>query len=249
MTGGTVVVVPCYNEARRLDIEALLTLTNEPSLRILLVDDGSTDETGALLASAAERSPAVSVLRLARNAGKAEALRQGLTQALAGGADFVGFLDADLSTPPSEFLRLHAVLTGNEELDVVMGCRIVRLGTRISRTGKRHVVGRVYATGAALALGVAVYDTQCGAKIFRATPALSAGLRPRFGASWGFDVQLLHRMLRGAASAPPLVPERIMEVPLEEWTDVPGSRVRPWGALRAGLELVPIAWSRWRSGR
>lgn len=243
MTGGRVIVVPCFDEARRLDVAALVELARGAHATVLAVDDGSTDGTGALLASAADDHAEIELLTLARNGGKAEAVRTGLGHALAGGADVIGYFDADLATPVAEMVRLVETLVADDELDVVVGSRVALLGHDIDRSPLRHYLGRFFATASSVALGVAIYDTQCGAKVFRATPALRAALDRPFTSRWAFDVELLGRLLH--AGTPP---EALAEVPLRSWRDVAGSGLRPWPAVRAGLDVVGMGWS-WRRQR
>ena len=104
-------VVPCFEEAARLDRSAFIALVDKvPGLDLLFVDDGSRDRTLAILhAMAHERPVRIEVVALSKNQGKAEAVRQGLLRALArpvSAVGFIGFIDADLSTPPAEIQRL-----------------------------------------------------------------------------------------------------------------------------------------------
>jgi dolichyl-phosphate beta-glucosyltransferase len=124
-----------------------------------------------------------------------------------------------------------------------MGARVQLLGRQIERSVLRHHMGRLAATAIAIALGLRVYDTQCGAKLFRSTPRLRGLLAEPFLTSWVFDVEILARFvrsLRGAPGSP--AAERIYELPLRRWTDVPGSKVKPWDFVRSGAELFRI-WS------
>ena len=240
----TTVVVPCYNEAKRLDLAPFSAITGDTGVEVLFVDDGSTDDTRHLLEEACDREPGrLQFLSLYKNAGKAEAVRTGMNVALAGGAEVVGYLDADGAAPPNEALRLLDVLvaTGAE---VVLGSRVKRLGAKIERNELRHYVGRVFATGAALALDLPVYDTQCGAKLFRASPTLTAALREPFTVAWVFDVELLQRLRFGVEGSPGLAVESFVEVPLNVWTDVKGSKVKPWDAVLAAADLVRLGLRR-----
>jgi dolichyl-phosphate beta-glucosyltransferase len=240
-----VVVVPCYNEAARLDRAAFLGF-RMPGLRFCFVNDGSRDDTlAALQRMCDERSDLGFVLDLSHNRGKAEAVRQGLLAALELAPAAVGFWDADLATPLSELPRLRAVLDQNPEVDLVLGSRVHLLGRHIERRPLRHYLGRVFATGASLTLGLPVYDTQCGAKLLRAGPVARELLGEPFLTRWVFDVELLARLARRARLGPPPVERRLYELPLDHWTDVPGSKVRPWDFLRSGLELVRI-WNAYR---
>jgi glycosyltransferase involved in cell wall biosynthesis len=235
-------VVPCFDEAGRLDRAAFLSLCAlRPEVRLLFVDDGSSDGTPAVLADlrAAASPGAIEVLRLPENRGKAEAVRHGLVAALASGAPVVGYVDADLATPPEEVVRLVDELRATPAA-VLMGARVRLMGTSIDRNMLRHYFGRVYATFASLGLGIAVYDTQCGAKLFRRTEALGAALARPFRSRWGFDVELLERLLVGAPGARPVEPREIREVPLRVWRDVAGSKLGTGAMLGAGLHVLGL---------
>jgi len=234
-----VLIIPCFNEAARLDEAAIASLAH--GLDLVLVDDGSTDATVSRLDGIAALVPGrAEVLRLARNRGKGEAVRAGLNRALARGAHWVGFADADLSTPPDEILRVASEAQAGAH-DVVLAARVKLLGTDIRRHAWRHYLGRVFQTAASVTLRLPVYDSQCGCKFFRAGPALLDALSRPFASRWAFDVELMGRLLRGSASAPPVPQDRFVEIPLRRWVDVKGSKLRPWSAFRAALDLLRIA--------
>jgi glycosyltransferase involved in cell wall biosynthesis len=235
----TTIVVPCYNEESRWDAGAFIAAGNVKSLSFLFVDDGSLDATAGVLHSTAAQMPRSRVLRLTKNSGKGEAVRQGLRAALADGAEAVGYLDADLSTPISEILRISAVIKPGTR-DVVLGSRVLLLGTMVRRNPVRHYLGRAFATAASATLGIPVYDTQCGAKCFSRHEALEAALRDPFHSRWAFDVELLGRLLRGIGGAPGIPLERFAEVPLRQWTHVGGSKISPLDFPRMAFELVKI---------
>ncbi len=221
----TSVVIPCYNEARRLDVGALDALRDAGSVPVI-VDDGSSDDTAAIAAAAGHRVVSIA------HAGKAEAVRAGLAAAIADGADVVGYLDADFSTPAAEWLRLRDVLLTDAQLEVVLGSRMAHLGAQIERRPSRHYLGRIFATAASLTLSLPVYDTQCGAKVLRVSPELKRAIAAPFRSGWAFDVELLQRLLREGVGA-----DAIVEVPLRRWRDVDGGHLRPAAMLRAGLDL------------
>lgn len=191
------------------------------------MDDGSTDATREVLAGE-------QVLALPTNAGKGEAVRRGLIEAIGRGARATGYWDADLSTPPEEILRLREALVGERRL--VMGARVLLYGRDIRRRAIRHYPGRVFATAAAMTLGAPFYDTQCGAKLLVADAKMGQLLARPFASRWAFDAELIGRVLRqdGAAS--------VEEVPLGSWTESPASKVRPSDAPRGLMDLARIAW-------
>lgn len=235
------VAVPCYNEASRLDRAGLTSLAAS-GIDLILVDDGSTDGTGEILDDLAASIPHAQVVHLNANQGKAEAVRVGMLLAAHQGAAVVGYLDADLSTPPDEYLRVLAQLEADATVQVALASRVALLGRQIERRAHRHYLGRVFATMASAALGLRVYDTQCGAKVFRVSPRLLAALESPFRARWAFDVELLGRLLVGSPGLPGLLEREVLEVPLLRWHDVSGSHLRAPQMARALLDLGGVAW-------
>jgi hypothetical protein len=117
------------------------------------------------------------------------------------------------------------------------------LGHAIERSMVRHYLGRVFATASSIVLDLDVYDTQCGAKAFRAGPTLRAALADPFASRWVFDVELLSRLHGGSAGAPGLPASAFLEVPLNEWHDVHGTKLGVRSAARAVADLARIALS------
>lgn len=239
----TTIVVPCYNEARRLPVERFVAFAaREPRVHILFVNDGSTDETGALLDSVCQQRR-LQVRHLPCNQGKAEAVRQGCLQAFADSAAYVGYWDADLATPLDVIPDFLQVLQERPELELVCGARVQLLGRSVRRSPLRHYLGRVFATAASLALRLRIYDTQCGAKLFRATPRLQAAFAQPFGSRWLFDVEILARLVAESRQRRlPPVEDIVYEYPLPQWHDVAGSKVKPLDFPKALLELSAIYW-------
>ena len=227
------IIVPCYNEEQRLRLEDLAELLSDQRIKLTFVDDGSVDQTRSVLDRFKSEHPGrVELIALAVNSGKAEAVRRGLLSALQSGSALVGYVDADLATPVNEILRL-ADAAGKSDSDAVIGSRIAHLGASIERSAARHYLGRVFATAASLALGMNVYDTQCGAKFFKNSDQVAAALSLPFQSRWAFDVELLGRLIdRG---------QTIVEVPLHQWRDVGGSKMNLGAMLRAGVDVFRIA--------
>jgi glycosyltransferase involved in cell wall biosynthesis len=181
----------------------------------------------------------IDVLALPENRGKGEAVRSGLVAALEAGADAVGYADADFSTPPSEILYLVDILR-EEGAIAVIGSRIARLGARIDRSAFRHYLGRAFAAVASISLARPVYDTQCGAKVFRASAALRDALSEPFHSRWAFDVELLGRLFRFEDADRAIEGRPVIEVPLRQWHDVGGSKLGLSSMAKAGMDLVSI---------
>lgn len=227
-------VVPCYNEERRLELDAFRTFdAASDQVGFLFVDDGSRDGTRQLLTS-----NGFDVLGLDKNVGKAEAVRRGIAAAIDRGAEVVGFWDADLATPLSELPLFLDVLKDRPEIEMVYGARVRLLGRSISRQEGRHYFGRVGATLISRTLGLAVYDTQCGAKLFRVDDTIRQIFASPFLSRWIFDVEIIARFvkLRGRDAAA----RSIYELPLRVWRDVQGSKLRSTDFLRALRDLWKI---------
>lgn len=230
------IVVPCYNEARRLQPEGFLPLLADERWRLVLVNDGSTDETLDVLERLRSRGPdRIEVLNLSSNVGKSEAVRLGLLHAIAGGAGAVGYLDADLATPADELFRIFAALE-DPTVQMALGSRVMLLGRDVRRSHTRHLLGRVFATLTSLTLEMPVYDTQCGAKALRVTPMLEGALQTPWGSRWIFDVELIARLRSAGVGVGGFV-----EVPLMRWHDIPGSKLSVAAMTRSLVDLARLA--------
>ena len=239
------VTIPCYNEADRLKCDAFVDFVREhPEVMFIFVDDGSTDETAQLLKSMSLREAAnIRFITLKTNGGKAEAVRQGTLSAIAYGAKYVGYWDADLATPLKAILEFLAELKKNSHLLLVMGARVQLLGRTILRNRYRHYLGRLFATVTSVVLRMPVYDTQCGAKMFVATESVALAFRDPFISRWVFDIEILARLLCRGNVNPQVA---VCEYPLLEWHDVKGSKVKPKDFLIALWDLgrIHLAYKR-----
>lgn len=238
-----IVVVPCYNEAERLDANAFRQFAAaHEDVRFLLVNDGSRDDTLELLERLHNDDPSrFSVCHLAENQGKAEAVRRGFVEAFRGQPDYVAFWDADLATPLDAIPAFSRLLDERPEVDMVVGSRIPLLGHRIQRTPRRRFLGRVFSLVASRVLGLALYDTQCGAKMFRASPETEALFAKPFSTRWIFDVEIIARLIRNRClSGTGPAEKAIYEMPLAEWLEKGGSKIKSRDFAKAVVELAVI---------
>ena len=239
----TVLVVPCYNEAGRLSPDAYRAFAEGwRHGGFLFVDDGSTDATFAVLSKLTGTLPgSFEVLRLPGNVGKAEAVRQGFLHAFKSGPGYVGFWDSDLATPLDAIPLFEAVFQDRPRTEVVLGARVKLLGRDVRRKPARHYLGRAFATAVALLTGIEVYDSQCGAKLFRSTPTVQGIFASPFRSRWIFDVEILARFLQlKRRDGVPRAEALLYELPLPAWHDVDGSKLRPKDFGQALIDLVRI---------
>ncbi len=238
-------IVPCYNEAKRLNRPAFEAFfLAYPEIHWVFVNDGSRDETLKMLQ--ALRGPfaeQVQVLDRQPNRGKAEAVRAGLLHAIAEGrTPLVGFWDADLATPLETIADFLGILANKPTIDMVFGARVKLLGREVERRAIRHYLGRIFATAASTLLRLPIYDTQCGAKVFRVNPLLATTLEEPFRSRWVFDVEIIARLIRARNFQIRSVESCIYELPLPVWKDVGGSKVRPSDFVKAFFDIYRIWW-------
>jgi dolichyl-phosphate beta-glucosyltransferase len=235
-----VIVVPCYNEEHRLPVEEFRRFRLEGvRVEFCFVNDGSRDGTLRMLKKLEAEDPArYCVVDQQPNQGKAEAVRKGMLHAFGKGPDLVGFWDADLATPLDQIEHFVKIFKSRPEIEMVFAARVRLLGRSISRDPRRHYVGRVGATLISSSLGLAVYDTQCGAKIFRVNDTIPALFAERFLSRWIFDVEIIARFVqqRGRDAAA----NAIYELPIQAWHDVKGSKVKSTDFIRALKDLWKI---------
>lgn len=237
MSQKTIIVVPCYNEASRLKGDEFLSFVEQhEETEIVFANDGSKDNTLQVLDALCAQSPRLHYYDLQPNSGKAEAVRKAMLRvAKEMDADYIGFLDADLATPLNEVPPMASWM--DKGYDIVMGLRLMRLGARVHRKSSRHYLGRCFATCASLMLKLPVYDTQCGAKLFR-KEIVEQLFAETFTTRWLFDVELLARYCQFYPRERAI--EKIYEYPLFQWEDVAGSRLKKSDFIKAPRELWQI---------
>jgi dolichyl-phosphate beta-glucosyltransferase len=225
------VIIPAFNEADRLPAtlvhaRGVLDTAGEP-YEVLVVDDGSSDDTADLAEADARDWPQLQVLRLHRNLGKGAAVRTGMLHAR---GEHRLFSDADLSTPLEELPRLRARLAG--ECQVAIASRALP-GSSIEahQPGRREMMGRTYNRLLRAIALPGLYDTQCGFKVFTAEAAVAC-FEPLKTLRFGFDAEVLLRARRLGWT--------IAEVPVR-WRHVEDSRVDPLrDSARTLYELLSL---------
>jgi len=234
------IIIPFYNEFNRFPLEEFKTfLQKEQGTCFCLVNDGSTDETGKMLKLLQETAPErILVKTLTENAGKAGAVYAGMNAALQYfQSEYFGFFDADLATPLEESCELLLHLQEKTPLELAMGSRVAILGYRIERKLYRHLIGRIIATFISNILHLMIYDTQCGAKLFRRPMAVRVFETP-FITRWLFDVEILARIIGLVGRE--RIEEVVVEVPVRSWVDKGDSKISWTYGFRVFYDLMKI---------
>lgn len=237
-TAECAIIVPCYNEEKRLNSRAFLDFAERaPNIHLVFVNDGSKDKTLEVLTKLKRAAGMnVTVLSLSKNSGKAEAVRQGLVYASQRGFTFLGYWDADLATPLDAIEDFVKVGRKLDSVDVIFGSRRNLLGHRIQRTVARRAVSRTCALLARQAVRLPIGDTQCGAKLLRNTQAVREALAEPFTAGWLFDVELFARISNKVAKRD----YAFYELPLLEWEEVAGSKVSGAAIVKSGFSMLRL---------
>ena len=231
-------VIPCYNEEKGLNIEKFSHFIEEnKDILICFVNDGSTDNTLEIIEGLKDNYPKqVVVHNLAKNAGKAEAIRNGMHFCNENHHfDYIAYLDADLATSLEECLAMTHYL--NNKIAFVFGSRIKRIGAVIERSYYRFFVGRIIATSISYILKLGVYDTQCGCKVFSKELA-TAVFKESFISKWLFDVEIFDRIIKFYGRDKVL--EKMIEVPLVKWIDAGDSKVKTSYFFKLWIDLYKI---------
>jgi dolichyl-phosphate beta-glucosyltransferase len=228
------IVIPAYNEALRLGstlekVRQYLESRNY-SGELIVVDDGSTDQTADLLQEMQHHHQVVRVLRNESNRGKGFSVRRGVLEAR---GELVLFTDADLSAPIEDTNRLLAALE-SFGADAVVGSRALqRRLIGVHQPWWREWAGRAFNRLVRFFTGLKIRDTQCGLKLFRlASTRRAFELQRAHG--FGFDPEVLFLIERLGG--------KVIEVPVR-WNDSPATKVRFLrDALRMFLDLVALRW-------
>ena len=238
------IIIPCYNEANRFPTERYLQfLKHQPEVRLVFVDDGSSDTTEQVLSAIVAAFPKqTNLIVLEKNQGKAGAVQKGMLWAVTKTtSDRFAYLDADLSTSLEECLRLSEGI--NENCRFIFGSRILKTDNQIERKWYRFLIGRVVATAISTLLGISVYDTQCGCKVLQ-RELVELAFKDDFSSRWLFDVEIFFRLIRAFGKEEMVAFSK--EVPLDQWIDTEDSRVKFTYMFRLWVDLATI-YFRYRS--
>jgi glycosyltransferase involved in cell wall biosynthesis len=225
------IVIPAYNEELRLPatlqrIGEYAMQTGWENYEILVVDDGSKDQTVTVAERIGRELPAIRVVRNPGNRGKGYAVKNGM---LVAAGEWRLFTDADLSTPIEEIEKLLAV--GKAGTSVVIGSRALnRELVGVHQSGFREAAGKAFNFLMRRVLGLPLGDTQCGFKLYSAEAAEQVFPRQRLE-RFGFDAEALFiANLHGF---------KIGEVPVR-WNNVDGTKVSLWNGAQPFLDLFTI---------
>ncbi len=236
----TGIIIPCYNEENRLDADAFKSfISKENNYHLCFVNDGSKDDTMRVLREIQKANPnKVSVVNLIKNGGKAAAVRAGAKYLYTRrDVNYIGFMDADLSTDFNDFGNLVQTLDSNRDLGFVFGSRAKDPSEEIQKDGVRAIISKTINLLIVMILGMAIKDTQCGAKVFDANlvPLLFG---KKFYTKWLFDVEMFIRMKRyfGKEQTVSLIHEQ----PLQRWVHMEDSKLGLKDSLEIPFRLISI---------
>ncbi|WP_369996712.1 response regulator [Winogradskyella sp.] len=235
------VVIPCYNEEERLlSDEFLKYIDQHTGYHLCFVNDGSKDRTLEVLHDLQKgREDFITVYDCEKNGGKAEAVRLGmLHMAQKEDLDYIGFLDADLSTDLRDFDDLVKTIE-NSDFKIVSGSRISRMGADITKESARKIISLTINFIIRKILKMDFKDTQCGAKIFH-KDVIDIAFSKKFVTQWIFDVEIFKRMSIhfGLKKAKAM----LCEQPLKRWIHADGSKLSMKDSVKIVMQLAQIAW-------
>lgn len=236
------VVIPCYNEEKRLLSKEFLNFIEKHSgYHLCFVNDGSKDNTLEVLKKLqTNREGFITVYDCEKNGGKAEAVRQGmLHMAKHEDLDYIGFLDADLSTDLADFDDLVSTIE-NSNYKIVSGSRISRMGADITKESARKIISMSINYIIRKILSMDFKDTQCGAKIFH-KDVIEISFKEKFVTQWIFDVEIFKRITQhfGLEKAKQILCEK----PLKRWIHADGSKLSMKDSFKIIFQLGQIAWT------
>jgi len=227
-------IIPCYNEELRINEKDIVSVLGSTAADLFFANDGSTDNTVAVIEKICSTYPErCFLLNYEKNQGKAAVIYKSMKLISEKYSyDYVGYFDADFSTPPEEIKRLIDIITASE-YKFIIGSRILLLNSVIQRKWYRHVIGRVILTLINYKHKLDIYDTQCGAKLFSSEIIKEVFNKP-FQTSWLFDTEIFIRLKKLDLL------KTGKEIPLHFWADYGGSKLNWKSSFKILKELFII---------
>ena len=238
LTRSLSIVIPAYNEERRLPatLDRLLCYLSRGGwefAEVLVVDDGSRDQTLRIAEDFAARAPSIRVLRNPGNRGKGYSVRHGILEAK---GEWALFTDADLSSPIEELEKLWSAAQ-ESGAQVAIGSRALdRSLIGVHQPLLRESAGKLFNLAVRVITGLPFHDTQCGFKLCETRVARDVFSRQQLE-RFGFDVEVLFIARRRGYN--------IIEVPVK-WNDVTGTKVSTLGGLSAFLDPLRVRLNQFR---
>ncbi|MBL0158606.1 MAG: glycosyltransferase family 2 protein [Bryobacterales bacterium] len=229
------IIIPAYNEEQRLPasldtVRAYLATKSFDFVEVLVINDGSSDGTAAIVRDFAARDRRIRLIENPGNRGKGYSVRHGMTEA---SGEWVLFTDADLSAPIEELDQLASAIA-ESGADGAIGSRALNrklVGRHQSLA--RELSGRTFNLVMRFATGLPYRDTQCGFKVLSRAAARTVAQRQQ-SEGFGFDVEILYIAKKHGF--------RVLEVPVR-WFNAEGSKVSLWNGMQAFLDPWKVRWN------
>lgn len=223
-------IVPIYNEEKRLDLEQWKQISEIANFDILFVDDGSKDKTYQKLILLREYSKQISIINLPFNQGKGSAIYEGFKYASELDYKYAGVTDADLSVDSINLFKGLELITQDSNLFMVSGARVQLAGWNVNRTYLRRWIGRIIATLMSLISGLTIYDSQSPCKWYNLNYLDTLKLsKPR--TRWFYEIEILlkYKLIKNEF--------RILEFPILGWQESSGSHLNLFSFLSIFREI------------
>lgn len=236
MNNKVVIIIPCFNEAERLNFSYFNILSRIKSVVWVFVDDGSTDDTSKILKKYSNKKNILNI-KINHNVGKSNAIVYGMNYASSeiSNVGWIGFLDSDGAFATSDVENIINMTSSIGRYDAIYTSRVKMAGRNIKRNNARHIISRLITSLFGLVWEDIPYDTQSGFKLYRYADNFNLILKKPFKTKWFFDIELSIRSLKYRKKN-----LNVWEEPVSSWVDMPGSKINYRQSLRISLEVIYI---------
>jgi len=231
-----IIIIPCFNEAQRLDLSYFNKLSRIQNTMWVFVDDGSTDSTSKILKNYSKKKNIIYV-KIQHNVGKSNAIAHGMNYAFSkiSNIGWIGFLDSDGAFAIGDVESIIKMTSSIEKYDALYTSRVKMAGRNIKRNNARHIIARLITSFFGLVWKDIPYDTQSGFKLYRYSDNFNSIFIKLFKTKWFFDIELSIRYLNYKKKN-----ITVWEEPVSSWFDIPGSKINYRQSMRIILEVIYI---------